>query len=216
MALDELFNAICPARFESVGDKRKLVVFLPAVTNKAIFPYFPRISWRLDLVEDADVLYLADPYQQLPEYKESMGSWFISPEGKSLLPSIVEAFNSNEVQDKYENIVFYGSSMGGYASIMLGLQVGKSKSIAECPQINLDKHPGSAYVLSQMMPDNVDELLPFKYIKNSKKFDITIVCSVFDLHHQRKHLIRFQDFLSNEERVLGSFKFVNYLNPNYK
>jgi hypothetical protein len=69
-----------------------ICIFMPSVIpeGKKLYPYYPRISWRQKLL-DIDTLYIADPFQHLDEYQETGGSWFISPDGVSVLPSIAES-----------------------------------------------------------------------------------------------------------------------------
>src|SRR5690606_19417753 len=67
---------------------KKLLVFLPSVNGKGVYPYFPRLSWGAELSKKYNVLYISDPYQPLELYSESMGSWFISPDGVLTLDAL--------------------------------------------------------------------------------------------------------------------------------
>lgn len=117
--------------------KRDLVVFLPAANGLSIHPRYPRFKWARKLTHRASVLYLSDPYQGEEEYKDPKGSWYISKEPAFILPEIAKGLRLWAQEKGFKNIVFYGSSMGGYAAIVLSSFMQDSIAIAECPQLVL-------------------------------------------------------------------------------
>jgi hypothetical protein len=168
---------------------KNIVCFLPAVRSKDIYPYYPRINWK-DRIQNADLLYLADPFQNIDAYQTAGGSWYISPEGKSLLPDLSVALHDFFRTKQYQNVVLYGSSMGGYAAIIIGSLIENSKVIAECPQVFLEKHPGSADVMSRFCDEEKARALPnvIERIKNGNSSEYSIVTNVHD-HHVKDHII---------------------------
>ncbi|WP_429141265.1 hypothetical protein [Aeromonas hydrophila] len=168
----------------------RAIFFLPSVRSKPIYPYYPRISWANELNSYYNVFYIADPYQNEDVYKDSGGSWFISPSGVSCLNELSSFIKDLCVKHALDEILFYGSSMGGYASICLSMMHNNSMAISECPQLFLDKHPGSRHVL------NTNNILSSTYAPLSfydetcKPNSIKMVCSIHDRHYQT-HVLPF-------------------------
>jgi hypothetical protein len=125
-----------------------LCIFLPSGRAPNAISTYPRLGWKKRL-SGLDILYLADPYQNVEEFKAIGGSWFISREGDSILPVFAEVLNRFIAKSGYRRTILYGSSMGGYAAIILGCWIDNSHAIAECPQIFLDKYPVSNGVITR-------------------------------------------------------------------
>lgn len=106
----------CQNYFIRSPKSNTLLVFLPAVNGKDVYPYYPRKSWGQELSENYHILYISDPYQPLSEYEESMGSWFISPSGEATIELLAEKIKLFIKDISVENVIFYGSSMGGVCS----------------------------------------------------------------------------------------------------
>lgn len=196
----DLISDYCENLFYKNDDSRKLLVFLPSVNGKGSYPYYPRISWGRELAEKYNVLYLSDPYQNNPIYKVPMGSWFISPDGKSTIDEIADRINLLVNKLSVEKVLFYGSSMGGYASLMLSALVSGSKSIAECPQLYLNKHPGSRYVCEEVLDKNIenDAIEPLRQLINGRQGEQRIICSLFDTHY-KQHIVPFLEAIKNQD-----------------
>lgn len=169
---------------------RKAIFFLPSVRSKPIYPYYPRISWANELSPLYNVFYVADPYQNDAIYTASGGSWFISPDGKSCLKELSECIKRTCLKNNIDDILFYGSSMGGYASLCLSMMHNGSKAISECPQLYLEKHPGSRHVLNTSGL-SASTYAPLSFYDSSCKADsINLVCSIHDRHYDT-HVIPF-------------------------
>lgn len=217
MSDNNVLQGICESRLFRNTNSKKLVVFLPPVNGKSFYPYYARISWAPELAAKVNVLYVSDPYQPLEKYKEPMGSWFISPEGKSALPEIAEKIVDFSNDNGIEEILFYGSSMGGYSAIILSSLVPNSSAVAECPQLFLKKHPGSRYVIENIAPEIIDESLfePFYFLKNGCSNYIEISCSIYDRHY-RNHVLPFVRLLESAENILTTKIDVNFFSDaNY-
>lgn len=115
----------------------KLIVLMPAALsrnaidrNKAMYS---RFTWHPDW-PDANVLAIADPVLQL--ISSLSGAWFIHPQHDfiKLISDIVR-----EQASKYhipsEEIVYYGSSLGGFAALQAASLTKGSRAVAEVPQI---------------------------------------------------------------------------------
>ncbi len=116
-----------------------LIVFFPPARPERrshIKPYLPRISWHQDIL-GCDALYLGDPFVD-DDWNLSNGSWWLDKNGYTILASLAKHLLSLNK----ERILIYGSSMGGYAALVLSSLMNVD-CIAECPQIDLFKFPGS-------------------------------------------------------------------------
>jgi hypothetical protein len=68
----------------------------------------------------------------------SRGSWFFHKDDSVL--SIIMNYLDNLVEINCDRLLVYGSSMGGYAALILGRMLKAKFIIAECPQVNLEKY----------------------------------------------------------------------------
>ncbi len=172
----------------------KLLVFLPSVNGKGVYPYFPRLSWGKELSKEYNVLYISDPYQPLELYNESMGSWFISPDGILTLETLARQIEKLIIDFDLNDVLFYGSSMGGYAAIVLSSYIDGSMAVAECPQLYLNKHPGSRYVCNKILSEHVslNEVEPLHFLRHGKSVKLKVICSAYDRHYTQ-HILPFVD-----------------------
>ncbi len=160
-----------------------LICFLPSRRTKDIYPYYPRKKWRTSL--DLDTLYLSDPFQNDNEYTEAGGSWFIDKTGKSILPNIAETINEFVNKKKYTKVIFYGSSMGGYAAIVLGSMIKNAVIIAEAPQIYLEQYKYSKIVINKFCMKDTIHTLPNieKILFETQNFETHIIVNIHDEHY---------------------------------
>tara|TARA_B000000460_G_C21510312_1_gene390666 strand:+ start:756 stop:1436 length:681 start_codon:yes stop_codon:yes gene_type:complete len=204
-----------PFKYFSNDRSNKLIVMLPAVTDKDIFPYYPRISWAKELNKNFSLLYISDPFQNLTEYSNAMGSWFIGLDGNSVLENVALLIEKKCVDGGYEDVLLYGSSMGGYAALMLSKYVNfKTKVIAECPQLFLKNHPGSRSVVEMLSlsDSEINNLEPLSKIAEVDSKTL-IICSAFD-HHIKSQIIPFMNHIYDME--LDNVEIRVYSDSSYK
>lgn len=128
--------------FLKKSTSEKLLVFLNSASSRVKEgPIFHRISWTSSL--EANMLYFEDPMYL--EYDDLKCSWYYGQENKSYLKLIVEIVDDVAKKNKIkrENIVFVGSSAGGYAAIFCANDMLGAKAYAYNPQIVLNKWPGA-------------------------------------------------------------------------
>lgn len=195
-----------------------LCVFLPSGRLPNSISVYPRLGWRKKL-PDLDLLYLADPFQEVEEFQSIGGSWFISPAGDSALPSIAKTLGEYITKNGYRKAIFYGSSMGAYGAIILGNLIPGSSVIAECPQLYLEKHANSRKILDcfctaeqrQDLPNAVSALLD-----DASGSSFTIVANAFDHEHLDGHILPLLDLLrARPEPFKSQVNFVFYVNDVY-
>ena len=122
-----------------------LLVFFPGAlaANKRYVPAFHRWSWAFQLPE-YDVLGLSDPTLYLNEHL--LGGWLQGTSGDWVLTRNLSHLRTFQALRKYEQIVFCGSSLGGFVALqaaMLSADNFKGARImvyAENPQISLLKY----------------------------------------------------------------------------
>lgn len=201
--------------FRSKGSS-SLLVFLPSVNGKGVYPYYPRQSWALELVDRYNVLYVSDPYQLLPQYRNVGGSWFISPDGRSTIDELARRMVAIKGDMDVGDIIFYGSSMGGYAAVVLSALVG-GKAVAECPQIYLRKHPGSRFVCENVLSADipVETVEPLWYLRHGRALHVRLVCSVYDPHYSLHVLPFVEDVKRVSEDVVGGVMLNAYMSTDY-
>ena len=128
--------------FFKKSTSQKLFVFLNSASSRVKDgPIFHRISWTSSL--DANMLYFEDPMYL--EHDDLKCSWYYGRENKSYLKLIIDIVNDVAEKNKIEreNIVFVGSSAGGYAAIFCANYMLGAKAYAYNPQIVLNKWPGA-------------------------------------------------------------------------
>ncbi|MBB4865103.1 pimeloyl-ACP methyl ester carboxylesterase [Pseudomonas nitritireducens] len=208
----------CECSFFSAPNSRKVVVFLPSASDKDIYPYYPRLSWENDLSGKVNVLYINDPFQHLDAYKTPMGSWYISPSGDFVLPEVAVLLQDFLSGKGIDEVLYYGSSMGGYAAVVLASLHPGAKAIAECPQLFLSGHPGSRYVYENFLRKTIDveTVEPLSFVRKSVGSQIRIFCSVQDYHY-KVHVLPFAEKVSAcQESEHVDIEFIGYKKPGYK
>ena len=150
--------------------------------NKHIFPYYTRISWA-DSLPNYTCIFVSDPFELSPICNESLGSWFIDTNGKSLLPTISNILKKI-IGDKHGPLVLYGSSMGGYAALLSAYYLNANHVIAECPQINLSNHSKAKKYLEKIGTVDDEYINLFNFFHNHKiSCSIDIFLNIGDFVH---------------------------------
>lgn len=132
------------------------------------------------------------------------------------MPAIAEWIKDIAAKNKIKKIVFYGSSMGGYGSLVLGCLIPGSISFAECPQIFLEKHPGSSSVLRNLgLETKASDYSVESFLKFRKNTTFNIIVSAHD-HHLKDHVLPFASIIVNQSNNQADVNFTIYSRQNYK
>jgi pimeloyl-ACP methyl ester carboxylesterase len=190
-----------------------LLVFLPsaAVNGERILPAFRRWRWSLEL-EGYDVLCVADPAMRLSE--KLLGAWCVGTRNSWPLPLIMNHIAQLKATLGYTEIVFCGSSLGGFMALQMGtlakemgLDLGTGGVYAENPQVNLmTYYQGPADLIAEVgfgVPNRNMVAREFE-----KRFNVTqlmfetglapdgyLVVKESDEHHFNNHLPQLIDAL---------------------
>jgi hypothetical protein len=116
-------------------------------------------------------------------------------------------------------VILYGSSMGGYAAIILGSLINNSIVIAECPQLYLEKYPASAKIIKKFCvhPEQQNNLPnPISALFNdTNNRSFLIIVNAFD-HHASTHILPVMNLLiTKTESFKKKIYFQFYINDNY-
>jgi len=154
----------------------KLVVFFNGAVDveKTPFPVFQRWSWleRLPfssiIIEDPTIEKMKD----LIDSKTYIG-WYQGDKREFILEKIVEYIENliKKLNIKKENVIFYGSSAGGFASLISASILKGSKACVVNPQVNI-LHYHKKYVndLLKYLNLSKDELEKMKYRFDAIKY----------------------------------------------
>ena len=129
--------------FFSRKGARKLLVFYPSALREGRrrVPAFHRWTWA-EQFADFDVLCVSDPTMHL--HQEMLGGWLVGNKSTWVLENVLKHIAKLQQSLGYEDVVFCGSSLGGFCAIQsgamadsFGISVGNGGVYAENPQINL-------------------------------------------------------------------------------
>lgn len=119
---------------------QKLICFMPAALPKKLDRdplQLSRFRWRESLTK-YHVLALADPAMTL--HSELLGGWYIHPEADLIAEMADLVSDQAKVLGlKNSDVLFYGSSLGGYGALAMASLLKGSTAIAEVPQIDVSK-----------------------------------------------------------------------------
>jgi hypothetical protein len=205
----------------------KLIVMLPgAIDRTKVLQNFQRYSWSKDI--NHSMISFLDPTIQ--ENNDLSIGWFQGEQNNFALTNLISLLfriiKDNNIKE--ENIVFFGSSAGGFSVLQLANAFNKSKIIAINPQLylynysqlhfnnlldysynNLDKE----YILSKF-----NDRLEVKIDLNKRNVPIFIYQNTCDTHHMEKHLKYFLNTLDEslysihkEELDLNKINLLNII-----
>ncbi|MFQ2692839.1 D-glucuronyl C5-epimerase family protein [Aeromonas caviae] len=162
-------DCVCNIRKNS----KNIIVFMPSAQPKKDDiknPIFHRWSWSKYLNEES-IITFSDP--SLYGVKLH-GSWFISndenvdyiDEMAIFLMELLTKLNIHE-----NNIIIYGSSMGGFGALMLSSKLNNAYAIAEVPQLNLLNYPYKSSIY-EIEKTSIHNTLDNFYIKHPERIDV--------------------------------------------
>ena len=119
-----------------------MVVFLPGARgakSERRVPFYHRWAWQVDF-PDTHVVALADPAASSNE--ALTGGWFLHPTLDLVAElSTIVSMTADHLGVARENIVFHGSSLGGFGALGMAAHLRGSHALAEIPQIDIEKWP---------------------------------------------------------------------------
>lgn len=177
---DMLFNYI---------NKTKLYIILSGAKNSNDkLPIFRRWSWNSAF--DGSVLYIADP--MLTYYKDLLLGWYYGNEEENIYTYIYNIVKAFRDKFKFKNIIFYGSSGGGFAALQACCYFKDAFSIAINPQTNILNYTYAQKFVNitgiNLYNDKFNRNDIANIIKTSTS-NFLIIQNDTDIHHFTHHLL---------------------------
>ncbi|MBL4919356.1 hypothetical protein [Szabonella alba] len=187
------------ALFLNPAGGKKLFIFFSGAANRKAFtlPVFHRWSWHDQFPGHA--LYISDP--TLKRSSTLPLGWYIGDQSSDLNSAMCDIFRAvaRNVGIDHSNIVFYGSSGGGFASLRALSEIPSAKAIVINPQTRLSSFNGNSlkdYLGEFFSGVSVDEFSARFPERNEVRFhvdrieDSRIVYAqcLDDQHHMSLHL----------------------------
>lgn len=165
--------------FHWKGSLNRLVVLLPSAlprSKERVIPSFLRWSWS-DLI-DGNVLSIDDPTIKMADI---YGGWFQGRTNVSAFEAVADFVKdvAHNAKIKNDNIVFYGSSIGGFSGLVLSSFFPGSVAVAEVPQIDLKRYPVKSAVI------DLEEKIYRRSIEEESMSSNSFTC-VYDVFTRRR------------------------------
>lgn len=173
-------------------------------------PYFNRVSWSFN----QSTIFYDDPTRSI-ENVDLLGGWGIGTPDEWYLQEISEIVKiiANKIYDyekgdQFKNLIFYGSSMGGFMSLQLATLVKNSVCVAEIPQLNLMKWPYWRTLKSQLFKGlSIDEIEE-KHLYKLNVFELILkenyipdAYLILDCSDERDFQTQYTEFLLNLDKL---------------
>ncbi|WP_026672400.1 hypothetical protein [Alkalihalobacterium bogoriense] len=197
------------------SEENRLFVLLSGYADRGKLepPVFQRWSWSH--LFPGHCLYIADP--TIKPHSDMGIAWYCGTQEAEVIPTILGLVKkvADNIGVSYENVIFYGSSGGGFASLKLTALLPESSAVVINPQIDVTKYDnGSVLKLLKRCFGGVtrDEALEqFKerfslipYSDRLKERRIFYIQNTLDKHHYEVHLPLFTSELNLNE--MNDFK----------
>jgi hypothetical protein len=180
--------------YKKHDDNDRLVVSFHGAKNTEPLPLFRGYNWPYNVLCISDKLLELNPNIRL--------AWHLSPKDtniKEVYTEIIQNFLT-----KYDNVIFYGSSGGGFPALLFSSYFHK-KCIIQNAQIYLEKFLYLKYTILNINPTsefnetNGEEIIE-KYGVPSMA---VIMCNINDTHHYEQHYLPFFEYINKNN--LGSY-----------
>lgn len=202
-------------------EAERMIVFLPGAQGSKSprrVPFFHRWTWHED-IPDMHVVALSDP--SIATNEHILGGWFMHSELDLVaeLAAIVGRIAA-VLGVSPANVVFHGSSLGGFGAIGMAAHLRGALAISEIPQIDVQRWPVPSSIrrleelvgqpLSEFRkahPERVDALARFRYAGVVPPF--TLVTNTTDMSYEEQlEFMEEVSTLGGECEVLGDQRLV--------
>lgn len=173
-------------------------------------PVFNRITWPFQ----ESTIYYNDPTRKLDENLTggwglgTPNNWYLEEISKIIKILTKNIFNYKNPKDSFKNLIFYGSSMGGFMSLQLSTLIKNSVSVIEIPQFDLCEWVYWPILKKTLFDDKNTEEIKKKYSYRLNVFDLMIrekyipnTYMVLDCSVERDFQIQYKDFLMKLDQL---------------
>lgn len=198
----QLFDFI----FFPAPSKNLFVLCPSAITpGKSPVPYFYRWAWAAQGKFPGNVLVVSDPTFYL-DPRLGVG-WFFGTreEDATFYFSKILKIFCKTLQINYRNVVFWGSSAGGFIAMQFAKYFPGSAAVAVNAQTDISRYEDNALFYQLEFPGLAAEEINRQFasrlnlVANSKNFSgntLFLVHNIQDAHHYREHFLPFFSALS--------------------
>lgn len=209
----------------SFKDSKKLfVLFNGAIDLEKNYPYYQRWGWKEKF--PGNVLYILDPLIKKYEQDKLNLAWYLGDRDVDYANLISDFVKGVADQLAVDEIYSYGSSGGGFASLMLAKKMPQVYAIAINPQTNIFDYHKNAVEKYLSLAWQSDIQTAKKEIENID-FDVfdfsgkkcLIVQNTVDVFHYKNHFKKFlreNSIESDENEFMKSqgISYILYEHPN--
>lgn len=206
----------------------KIIVFFNGAINGDLNnnPTFMRWSWAND--NNLSFICFDDPIVSCTQLT-NLG-WYIGTSNydlqqfiNNILEHIIKSLKLSP-----ENIIFYGSSGGGFAAMMAAIRLRGSVAVVSNPQTNIFKYYKSAtqrfidnFFNEKDISSNSSNYYRFSVTDAIKKYNyipaILYIQNIQDKFHLERHLLPFQEYIFETFLSIGDYPnkiYFNFFNDN--
>jgi hypothetical protein len=166
-------------------------------------PIFRCYCWNYNILCISDVL--------LELYPNINLGWYLSPLNTNIKQTYIEIIQF--FLNKYKNVIFYGSSGGGFPSLLFSSYFQK-KAFIQNSQIYLNKYFNIFDRIlkeTNMKITDIDEINGEQIIQNyGLPQHLIFYCNTNDTHNYTKHYLPFLEFI-NQNNWNKNFTFIHFL-----
>lgn len=207
----------------------KMYIFSPGYLERKKYshPYFQRMTWLEKI--NASAIIITDPTLSI---HEDIGiAWFQGKKERFAIPLIVKVLEKFRLYIKVERkkVLFFGSSAGGFASLMMSCLMKGTCCVVNNPQTNVlnFREEITAKMISRCYPGMSQEDISKVYgprisvseyfIANKHIPKCLYIQNVSDIEHYNNHFIPFLEELGNAmNNAEGRDLFNNIIVKLYK
>jgi hypothetical protein len=193
------------------NDSKNLIISFNGLIKNKVNELVPLPVFRSFYNKQHNTLSLSDKLLEDYSDKNLLLSWFVSPTNSNYFEKylVIIKFFIN----KYDNIIFYGSSGGGFPSLLFASYFNKTALIFNS-QLYLEKYWYFKDFINIVNPLLSNENYNIEYITDNfnKPLHSYIYVNENDVNHYEKHFKPFRKFITNKN-LLEKYTFVSFIGP---
>ena len=178
--------------YKNLCKENLVVLFHGAVGNKSTRRFTFR-GYNYDY-DNADVLSIADYLIKIND--DLLLSWYLSTDKHNCLEIYTQIINQVLKQNKYNKVIFTGTSGGGYPSLIFG-SLFKGYSLISNSQIYLDNYFyfDKMIKLLNIEKEDIEYNIEKFILKNGPPLKTILYTNIRDNNHYTNHSIPFKKFM---------------------
>lgn len=216
---NQIFNFIY-----APSSEQKIYILCPSAKHKSTpsIHYFLRWRWAIKKIFPGNALVLSDPTWELDSSVRA--GWFMGTKDNDATLNFCEIIKifCKQLQIPFKNLIFWGSSTGGFIALQLCKYFPGSTAVSINGQTDIYKyhehHELFTYCFNGMDEKDINEqyrkrLSIIEHSETLRKNNIFLVQNILDKHHYTKHFKPFMHKIApyfQSEFPLGMWKIDTY------